>query len=120
MGPRPLGQATPFFDGQAREATSGSSAVRRMRGRRCCHKGSRVTKANYTTWGSFAYEVCADPVITTLPHASFEGNFGSYIEDLKKRNRPDADSGSEASRNPGTAILAVTVEVDHACVRLGP
>jgi len=46
---------------------------------------------NYTACGTFPYEDHADPVITTLSCAWFEGNFQAYIEDLKKRKGPDAD-----------------------------
>ena len=51
----------------------------------------RVTKVNYTTCLDFPYEGHPDFVITTISSAWFEGNFGSYIEDLKKRKGPDAD-----------------------------
>ena len=46
---------------------------------------------NYTTSHHFPYDAYPDSVITTLRRAWFEGNVGSYIEDLKKRKGPDAD-----------------------------
>ena len=51
----------------------------------------RVTNVNYTTCRHFSYEDQADPVVTTLSHVWFEGNFQAYIEDLKKRKGPNAD-----------------------------
>jgi hypothetical protein len=50
-----------------------------------------VTRANYITSCNFPYEEHPATVITTLSCAWFEGNCGSYIEELKKRKGLDAD-----------------------------
>lgn len=50
-----------------------------------------VTRVNYTVSRHFPYERRTDPVLTPLLRAWFEGNYDSYIEDLRKRKGPDAD-----------------------------
>ena len=62
-----------------------------IRDSRHCHDSRLVTRVNYPTSCNFPYEEHPDPIITTLLRAWFEGNCGSYIEDLKKRKGPEAD-----------------------------
>jgi hypothetical protein len=63
----------------------------RIRDKGPCHERVLVTRVNDTTCGHFPYEEHPDRVITTFRRPWLEGNFGSYIEDLKKRKGPDAD-----------------------------